>query len=94
MSQEQHLPRLLIVDDEPAIRRFLQTALAGGEFSLHQAENGQAALAAAVAIKPDLILLDLGLPDIDGVEVRTEALNMMTSIRQCLADYDLDRRAK
>ena len=69
MSQEYHLPRLLIVDDEPAIRRFLQTALAGGEFSLHQAENGQAALAATVAIKPDLILLDLGLPDIDGVEV-------------------------
>ena len=67
MSQEHHLPRLLIVDDEPAIRRFLQTALAGGEFSLHQAENGQAALAAAVAIKPDLILLDLGLPDTDGL---------------------------
>ena len=64
-----NLPRILIVDDEAAIQRFLRTALDTGEFSLHQAENGHAALAAAVAIKPDVILLDLGLPDMDGVEV-------------------------
>ena len=64
-----NLPRILVVDDEAAIRRFLRTALDTGEFSLHQAENGHAALAAAVAIKPDVILLDLGLPDMDGVEV-------------------------
>ena len=64
-----NLPRILIVDDEPAIQRFLHTALDTGEFSLHQAENGHAALAAAVAARPDVILLDLGLPDMDGVEV-------------------------
>ncbi len=64
-----NLPRILIVDDEPAIRRFLGTALDSGEFSLHQAEDGHAALAAAVTTKPDVILLDLGLPDMDGVEV-------------------------
>ena len=64
-----NLPRILIVDDEPAIQRFLGTALDSGEFSLHQAENGHAALAAAVTTKPDVILLDLGLPDMDGVEV-------------------------
>src|SRR5512144_2854299 len=64
-----NLPRILIVDDEPAIQRFLCTALDTGEFSLHQAENGHAALAAAVAARPDIILLDLGLPDMDGVEV-------------------------
>jgi len=69
VSKDNHLPRLLIVDDEPAIRRFLQTALSGGEFPLHEAENGRAALAAVVAVKPDVILLDLGLPDMDGVEV-------------------------
>lgn len=64
-----NLPRILIVDDEAAIQRFLRTALDTGEFSLHQAENGHAAMAAAVAAKPDIILLDLGLPDMDGVEV-------------------------
>jgi two-component system KDP operon response regulator KdpE len=69
MTKETHLPRILIVDDEPAIQRFLKTALANGEFAVFQAENGHAALAAAVTAKPDVILLDLGLPDLDGVEV-------------------------
>ena len=69
MPQQANLPRLLIVDDEPAIRRFLTTALEGGEFALYQAADGRAALAAAVAVKPDVILLDLGLPDMDGVEI-------------------------
>ena len=64
-----NLPRILVVDDEVAIQRFLRTALDTGEFSLHQAENGHAALAAAAAARPDIILLDLGLPDMDGVEV-------------------------
>jgi two-component system, OmpR family, KDP operon response regulator KdpE len=61
-------PRILVVDDEAAIQRFLKTALEG-EFNLHQATDAHAALAAAVAVRPDLILLDLGLPDLDGVEV-------------------------
>src|SRR5512143_768689 len=60
--------RILIVDDEQPIRRFLQTILEG-EFCLHLAEGGHAALAAAAATKPDVILLDLGLPDLDGIEV-------------------------
>ncbi len=69
MAKEINLPRVLIVDDEPAIQRFLKTALSQDEFALFQAENGRAALSAVVTTKPDVILLDLGLPDLDGVEV-------------------------
>jgi two-component system KDP operon response regulator KdpE len=64
-----NLPRILVVDDELAIRRFLHTVLSNGEFSLHEAESGHAGLAAAAAFRPDVILLDLGLPDLDGIEV-------------------------
>ena len=69
MPKENNLPRILVVDDEPSIQRFLHAALDAGEFSIHQADNGHAALAAAAATRPDVILLDLGLPDMDGVEV-------------------------
>ena len=65
----ENLPRLLVVDDELAIRRFLHTVLSSEEFSLHEAENGHAGLAAAASFRPDVILLDLGLPDLDGIEV-------------------------
>lgn len=69
MTKENSLPRILIVDDELPIQRFLRAALDTGDYSIHQAENGHAALAAATATRPDVILLDLGLPDMDGVEV-------------------------
>lgn len=64
-----NLPRILVVDDELAIRRFLHTVLSSEEFVLHEAENGHAGLAAAATFRPDVILLDLGLPDLDGLEV-------------------------
>jgi len=61
--------RILLVDDEAAILRFLKTVLDSEEFCVYKAENGRLAIAAAAAVRPDLILLDLGLPDMDGVEV-------------------------
>jgi two-component system, OmpR family, KDP operon response regulator KdpE len=61
--------RILLVDDEAAILRFLKTVLDSAEFCVYKAENGRLAIAAAAAVRPDLILLDLGLPDIDGIEV-------------------------
>lgn len=65
----ENLPRILVIDDELAIRRFLHTVLSSEKFLLHEAENGHAGLASAAASKPDVILLDLGLPDLDGIEV-------------------------
>ena len=68
-ESDKNVPRILVVDDEKAIQRFLKNALSSAEFSVHTAENGKEALAAAMAIRPELIILDLGLPDMDGVEV-------------------------
>lgn len=61
--------RILVIDDELAIRRFLHTLLSNEEFVMQEAEGGHPGLAAAAAFRPDVILLDLGLPDLDGVEV-------------------------
>jgi two-component system KDP operon response regulator KdpE len=60
---------ILIVDDEPAIRRLLRSSLAANDYLPIEAENGRAALDAIRRDKPDLVILDLGLPDIDGLEV-------------------------
>ncbi len=61
--------RVLVVDDEPAIRRFLNAALSAHGYTIMEADCGQAALESAAANQPELVILDLGLPDFDGVEV-------------------------
>lgn len=66
MSQEA---TILLIEDEPEIRRFLRTTLPAHGFRLHEATTGRDGLAEAKARNPDLILLDLGLPDLDGGEV-------------------------
>lgn len=71
--------RVLVVDDEPPIRRFLRTSLSAHGYEVFEANCGQAALSAVLADRPDLILLDLGLPDLDGVEV-TRLLRQWMSI--------------
>ncbi len=62
-------PHILVIDDEPQILRALRTILAEKEFSVTTASRGEEGLALAAASPPDLIILDLGLPDMDGLEV-------------------------
>ena len=71
--------RVLVVDDEPAIRRFLRASLAAHGYAIFEAGDGQSALSAVSADRPDLVILDLGLPDLDGIEV-TRLLREWTRI--------------
>jgi two-component system KDP operon response regulator KdpE len=61
--------RILIVDDEKAIRRFLKTSLTSQGYEVSEAKNGKEAIAEFKSFRPDAIVLDLGLPDMDGVAV-------------------------
>ncbi len=62
-------PRILVIDDEPQILRALRTILTEKGFTVVTASRGEEGLAQAAAQLPDLIILDLGLPDMDGIEV-------------------------
>lgn len=71
--------RVLIVDDEPAIRKFLRVTLAAQDYMVIEAASGQEALDRIIADKPDIVVLDIGLPDINGIEV-TGLLRKWTQI--------------
>ena len=60
---------LLVIEDEPQVRRFLRNSLPPTEYTVLEAESGERGLSMAASRRPDVILLDLGLPDIDGVEI-------------------------
>src|SRR5262249_28004148 len=60
---------VLIIEDEPEIRRFLRSSLATEGYRVVESESGERGTTAAGSHKPDLAIVDLGLPDIDGVEV-------------------------
>ncbi len=61
--------RVLVVDDEPQIRRALRVALRANGYDVTEVETGQAAIDTVAVTPPDLVILDLGLPDVDGFEV-------------------------
>jgi two-component system KDP operon response regulator KdpE len=69
MSPGTTPPNVLIVDDEPAIRRFLRTSLDAQGYRVSEAAGGQAALDMIRNHPPDVLVLDLGLPDVDGFEI-------------------------
>lgn len=62
-------PHILVIDDEPQILRALRTILTEKKFKVTTAARGEEGLALAAALSPDVVILDLGLPDMDGIEV-------------------------
>jgi two-component system KDP operon response regulator KdpE len=62
-------PLILLIEDDPQIRRFLRAALTAEGYRLHEAETARDGIVEATTQRPDFILLDLGLPDQDGLEV-------------------------
>ena len=86
------LPAVLIIDDEPQIRRLLRVTLEAGGYKVFEAATGQAGLVEAAQRRPDIIILDLGLPDMDGLEalkrVRewSEAPVIVLSVRESEED--------
>ena len=61
--------RVLVVDDEAPIRRYLRTALGAQGFTVYESASGLDAINAVLSYRPDIIILDMGLPDMDGTEV-------------------------
>ena len=62
-------PRVLVVEDDPETRHFYAGLLAADGFETHEAHNGFQAFAKAVEIKPDLVLTDIAVPGLDGIEL-------------------------
>ena len=68
MMSEKGL-KVLVIDDEPQIRKLLRVSLGAHGYDVHESVSGMDSVMQAADIKPDLVILDLGLPDIDGKEV-------------------------
>lgn len=62
-------PVIIVIEDEPPIRKFLRTSLSTQGFTVFEADTGRQGIVEAGVRKPDLLILDLGLPDMDGIDV-------------------------
>ncbi len=72
-------PLVLVIEDEPQIRKFLRASLSAHGYRLNEAETGKRGLLLAAQQPPELVILDLGLPDMDGLDV-TRELRTWTSV--------------
>jgi two-component system, OmpR family, KDP operon response regulator KdpE len=72
-------PLVLLVEDEAPMRRFLRTLLSGAGYRFEEASSGQEALLVAAQCRPEVVLLDLGLPDMDGQDVLLRLREWLTA---------------
>lgn len=91
MAEKQSL-RILVVDDEKAIRQFLRVSLSSQGYNVFESATGREALEKSVSSHPDAIILDLGLTDMDGIEVirhirkRNKVPIVILSVREDVSD--------
>lgn len=69
MNKNEKRPLILVIEDDPAVRNLITMTLETQAYAYHAAGNGQVGLELAAAKQPDILLLDLGLPDMDGVDI-------------------------
>ena len=88
-------PRVLVVDDELQIRRFLRIALEANGYRVYETDRGGAAVQEAARLRPDVVILDIGLPDMDGLEVlrRLREWTATPVIMLSVRDADRDKVA-
>ena len=88
-------PKILVVEDDSTVRNLITTTLKANHYDYESAPNGESALLAATTGKPDIVFLDLGLPDMDGVEVikRIRSWSQMPIIVISARSEDTDKIA-
>lgn len=84
-------PRILLVEDEQAIRKFLRTELSAANYQLDEASTADQAIKHAEQSPPDLVILDLGLPDMDGQEVIQQLRKWLSAPIIVLSARDQDQ---
>jgi two-component system KDP operon response regulator KdpE len=86
-------PSVLIIDDEAQIRRFVRISLASNGYRVHEAVTGSEGLAQAAMLRPDVVILDLGLPDQDGLQVlrQLREWSQVPVIVLSVRDADMDK---
>ncbi len=86
--------RVLVIDDEPPIRKLLRTGLSTQSYEVTEATNGRTALLALAAEEPDVVILDLGLPDISGHELLGKIRQMYEAVPIVVLSSRDDERGK
>ena len=92
MNTVNNLMNVLIVEDESAIRNLISTALETNGYNFEMATNGSMALSLLVKHQFDIILLDLGLPDLDGIDI-IKKLDMLNIVWRLIITYLMDIEA-